>query len=134
MVRVNIWLYRTGNTVKKKRLRKDRQAFLQSEFVFCLLCREAQRLLSRVAARGKASSGAFQTPGGRKANFLRTHQLGLYILLEVPNPWPQLAAREADSPLPTKRQGPGPMTKEGTKDTHWRQLPVSFLQAVFLGK
>lgn len=37
------------------------------------------------------------------------------------NPWPHLAAREADSPsqLHTS-QGPGPVTKEEGKDGHWR--------------
>lgn len=99
MVRVNIRLYRTGNTVKKKRLRKDRQVYLQLEFVFCLPCREARRLLSRVAARGKASSGAFQTPGRRKADFLRTHQMGLYILLASTKPLATASCKGGGKPL-----------------------------------
>lgn len=51
------------------------------------------------------------------------------------NSWPYLAAREADSPGPTKRQDPRASMEEA-KNRHWRQLclscKLSFLEGEFL--
>ena len=54
---------------------------------------------------------------------------------QEPNSWPYLAAREADSPGPTKRQDPRASVEEA-KNRHWSQLclscKLSFLEGEFL--